>query len=152
MALQWEPRLAVGVPMIDQQHKELIQALNALLTAMASSQGKEQVAKLLEFLGQYTVSHFAAEEQIMARHRYPQAQQHQLEHEAFIGEFKKLAADFQKSGPTTGLAIKLNGKVCEWLRDHIAKSDTQLAAFVNGKAPAAGAKPAPLPPRARVGY
>jgi hemerythrin len=145
MALHWEPRLAVGVPLIDQQHKELIDALNALLTAMATSRGKEEVGKLLKFLGEYTVSHFAAEEQIMTRHRYPGLAAHQTEHEAFIGEFKKLAAEFAKSGPTTSLAIKLNGKVCEWLRDHIGGCDRQLATFVN-KAPAAPA------PRARVGY
>ena len=135
MALHWEPRLAVGVPLIDQQHKELIDALNALLSAMASSRGKEEVGKLLKFLGDYTVSHFAAEEQIMGRNAYPGFAAHKAQHEAFIGDFKKLAADFAQAGPSTSLAIKLNGKVCQWLRDHIGGMDRELATFVN-KAPA----------------
>jgi hemerythrin len=141
MALQWEPRLSVGVPFIDQQHQELIGALNALLAAMQSSRGKEEVGKLLQFLGEYTVSHFAAEEQMMARTRYPGLAGHKEQHEAFVAEFKKLAAEFAKTGPTTGLAIRLNGKVCEWLREHIGHLDRQLADFVNRRAPAA-------PPRA----
>lgn len=139
MALHWEPRLAVGVAMIDQQHMELIDALNALLTAMASSRGKEEVGKLLEFLGQYTVSHFAAEEQLMTRTRYPGHPAHEAEHDAFIREFKKLAAEFAKSGPTTGLTLKLNSSVCSWLRDHIGGSDRQFATFYNKGAPAARA-------------
>jgi hemerythrin len=139
MALSWDPRLAVGVTIIDQQHKELIAALNALLDAMATSRGKEEVGKLLSFLGEYTVSHFAAEEALMARSRYPGAAAHQGEHQAFIREFKALAADFAKAGPTTGLAIKLNGRVCSWLRDHIGGADRQLAAHLQKATPAARA-------------
>jgi hemerythrin len=136
MALNWEPRLAVGVAIIDQQHKELIGALNALLDAMSASRGKEEVGKLLSFLGDYTVSHFAAEEQLMTRSRYPGLAAHQGEHQAFIREFKALAAEFAKNGPTTSLAIKLNGRVCSWLRDHIGASDRQLAVHLQKSAPA----------------
>ena len=140
MALQWEPRLAVGVASIDSQHKQLIDALNGLLAAMASSRGKEEVGKLLKFLGDYTVTHFADEERLMAKARYPQADAHKREHEAFIIEFKELAADFAKSGPSTSLTLKLNGKVCEWLRQHIAVTDKDLAAVLNKPAASAQAR------------
>jgi hemerythrin len=131
MAMQWDPRLAVGVPIIDQQHQELIEALNRLLAAMAASKGAQEVRSLLDFLGDYVVTHFAAEEQLMARHRYPGAAEHREEHAAFVAEFKALHADFVRAGPTTGLVIKLNGRVCQWLREHIAGSDKKLATFVN---------------------
>jgi hemerythrin len=131
MAMQWDPRFAVGVPIIDQQHQELIEALNRLLAAMAASKGKEEVRGLLEFLGDYVVTHFAAEEQLMARHSYPDAAAHRAEHEAFVAEFKALHAEFMRAGATTGLVIKLNGRVCQWLREHIAGRDKNLATFVN---------------------
>jgi hemerythrin len=137
MALHWEPRLAVGVASIDSQHKQLIEALNGLLAAMATSRGKEEVGKLLKFLGDYTVSHFADEERLMARTRYPGAEAHKREHDAFIIEFKELAGEFAKNGPTTSMTLKLNGKVCEWLRQHIAVTDTALAAHLNRPAAAA---------------
>jgi hemerythrin len=134
MAMQWDPRLSVGVPLIDQQHQELIEALNRLLAAMAASKGAQEVRGLLDFLGEYVVTHFSAEEQLMARHRYPEAAAHRGEHEAFVAEFKALHAEFVRAGPTTGLVIKLNGRVCNWLRDHIAGADKRLGAFL-GRSP-----------------
>ena len=43
MQITWREELSVGVPLIDDQHKELIPHFNALLIACNEGRGKEEV-------------------------------------------------------------------------------------------------------------
>ena len=45
MAYVWSKDLETGNAMIDSQHKELIEAINALLAACATGKGRAEVAK-----------------------------------------------------------------------------------------------------------
>ncbi|MEK7700013.1 MAG: hemerythrin domain-containing protein [Planctomycetota bacterium] len=65
MAVQWSENLAVGVTMIDDQHKGIFSRINTLMSAMSQGKGKEEVGKVLEFLADYTKKHFSAEEKLM---------------------------------------------------------------------------------------
>lgn len=140
MALVWDKSLAVGVKIIDEQHQELFRKVNGLLEALLKNQGKEELGRMLGFLGTYTIDHFAAEEKLMAQYKYPEAAKHKQQHTAFVDAFLKLKAEFDKSGPTANVSITLNRFVCQWLRDHIGATDTALAKFLR----TAGAKEAML--------
>ena len=50
MAYVWSKDLETGNAMIDSQHKELIEAINALLAACATGKGRAEVAKTTKFL------------------------------------------------------------------------------------------------------
>ena len=130
MGIEWDPKLAVGVKLIDGQHQELFRRVNALLAAMEENRGREQVGKLLDFLKQYTVDHFGAEAKLMAQFRYPQAADHVAQHLDFVKTFLELHAEFVKTGPTAALTVKLNRTVCSWLRQHIGSTDKQLGQFL----------------------
>ena len=54
MAYVWSKDLETGNAMIDSQHKELIEAINALLAACATGKGRAEVAKTTKFLYDYT--------------------------------------------------------------------------------------------------
>ncbi|MHB9035807.1 MAG: hemerythrin domain-containing protein, partial [Armatimonadota bacterium] len=58
MAVQWTPDLAVGVREIDDQHRELFKRVNDLLEAMSKGKGRDEIAKVVAFLGNYVVTHF----------------------------------------------------------------------------------------------
>ena len=45
MAMQWNENLAVGVDVIDNQHKGIISRINNLLNAMSQGKGKDEVGK-----------------------------------------------------------------------------------------------------------
>ena len=45
MAYVWSKDLETGNAMIDSQHKELIEAINALLAACATGKGRAEIAK-----------------------------------------------------------------------------------------------------------
>ena len=130
MALTWDKSLAVGVKFIDDQHQELFRQVNGLLEAILKNQGKEEVGKLLAFLGKYTVEHFGAEEKVMFQYKYPDLNKHTKQHADFIAAFTKLKGEFDKLGATPNVSITLNRFVCQWLRDHIGGTDTALGKFL----------------------
>ena len=140
MAMTWDPKLSVGVRTIDDQHKELFRRVNALLQAMEQGKGQDVLAELLGFLKQYVVEHFAAEQKLMARYRYPDAAAHEAQHERFVGDFLNLLAAFEKGGATLSLSLKLNTAVCAWLRQHIGSTDRALGQFLRAQG-AAAARP-----------
>lgn len=130
MPIQWTTKLAVGVPQIDEEHQELFARVNKLLDAMARAKAKEEIEPVIAFLSDYVTSHFGGEQRLMQLHRYPDVAEHVAQHAYFVGEFKALAAEFQRAGPTALLGIKLNKLLCDWLRDHVGTTDRKLGAFL----------------------
>lgn len=126
MALAWSKKLAVGHPLIDQQHQELFRRFGAFIAACQNAQGKEQVDAMFEFLGSYVTTHFAEEERLMTRHAYPEAQAHYAEHRSFVAQLETLKAELRQNGPSSSVVIQLNQTLLDWLLRHIQKIDVQL--------------------------
>ena len=139
MPIYWTPKLAVGVTQIDEEHQELFDRVNRLLDAMVQARAKEALQPLLGFLADYVETHFGGEQRLMQQHRYPEAAAHLAQHAHFVGEFKALAAEVERSGPTALLSIKLNKLLCDWLRDHVSVVDRKLGEFLQGTGRAARA-------------
>ena len=128
--IEFDPVLLTGVPAIDQQHRELFERVGTLLEASRSRRSREEVLRLLEFLGQYVVEHFAAEEREMLRSGYPKREAHELEHRQFVKEFEILRLELKSEGPTRLFVIRVGNRVTEWLREHIYRTDRLLGAWL----------------------
>jgi hemerythrin len=139
MAILWTPRLAVGVPQIDEEHQELFGRVNKLLEAMAQAKAREVIQPIVGFLTDYVVVHFGGEERLMRQHRYPEAQEHLAEHVYFVEQFQAMAAELKKVGPTATVNIKLNKLLCDWLRDHVSNTDRKLGEHLRSVGAAARA-------------
>lgn len=133
MALKWTDDLSVGVHEIDTQHKELFRRTNDLLAAMSQGKGREEVTTVLEFLGDYVVTHFGTEERYMSRYGYPDRRNHASLHSSFIAEFNSLEAKIAAGGPSSSLAIDLQKRLSSWLTNHIGSVDKVLGAYLNTK-------------------
>jgi len=130
MAYMWDPGLTVGVRPIDAQHKELFQRIEELLVALRAQKGKEESTRLMDFLSDYVVQHFGAEEKLMKEHAYPKMAAHLAQHERFIALFSELKGELQAKGTTLSLALRINTEVGNWLREHILRVDRALAEFL----------------------
>ncbi len=126
MAFGWNSALELGVREIDDQHRELFRRIDLLVDAMMKKRGPDELASLFDFLGTYVYEHFAAEEQLMRVHAYPQRAEHEAEHRRFIEDFKELQREYVKEGGTALLLVKVNGRVTQWLAGHIARTDREL--------------------------
>jgi hemerythrin len=139
MTFEWTPELAVGVEAIDEQHRELFRRTEVFLqAAQASAEGRE-LLRLLGYLGEYVVTHFEAEEALMAELAYPSAAAHTAEHARFTREFVRMRDGFARAGPDAELVARVRREVCDWVIRHVTEADRQLAAFVRGSGERAGA-------------
>jgi len=130
LPILWDPDLSVGVEAIDAQHQELFGRIDRLLEAIRERHGAEEVARLLEYLGEYVLAHFSSEEKLMLEQAYPHYDAHRQEHLRFVREFGALRAEHEKEGPTAALLIRVTNRVTAWLREHIYRADRDLAAFL----------------------
>jgi hemerythrin len=130
MIIQWTDDLSVGVLMIDDQHKSLINQLNALMDAMWDGKGKDQTDKLMAFLANYVVEHFGAEENLMLANNFPKYAQHKQIHETFIRDFSEFKSKHDSGEATLAFSIKVLDDTCEWLRQHIRVMDKELGSFL----------------------
>ena len=127
MSLELDPLLLTGIDEIDGQHRELFARIGALLEASRSGRSREEVVRLLEFLGSYVVDHFAVEERIMEEAGYPRLGGHRAEHLQFMKELAILRHELKSEGPTKLFVIRVGNRVTEWLREHIYRTDRILA-------------------------
>ena len=52
MPVAWDPSMATGVTHVDQQHQELFRQVAALGEAMKQGRGRDEIARILDFLAQ----------------------------------------------------------------------------------------------------
>ncbi len=129
MTVRWTPDLEVGIPDLDAQHRELFARLDRLLEAIVGGD-RAEVGRLLEFVGDYVVTHFGAEERWMAEEGYPDYAAHKAEHDLFIQEYLRYTVEFEQKGPSVLVGMRVNNWLAEWLRGHIAGTDQGLRRFV----------------------
>jgi hemerythrin-like metal-binding protein len=128
--VQWTDDLSVGVELIDEQHKMLINRLNSLTRALESQQGPTEIAATLNFLIEYTHFHFSTEEKHMAANSYPGLEQHRRKHGEFKATLGSLEEDFREEGATPMLADSIDTLLVNWLIKHIRGVDVEFGAFL----------------------
>ena len=92
--LEWGDAWLTGHPVIDADHKMLVQYVNELSQAMYSGQGKSVAAEVLAKLVQYTRDHFAREEVIWTNGGLSSLAQHQKTHTSLVSKVEAFQADF----------------------------------------------------------
>ncbi len=126
----WNSKLAVGVPLIDEQHQEWMKRVSDLSAAIAANRGVDYVSKTLSFMVEYTEHHFTTEENLMREKGYPDMAEHRKQHESLRKTLADLVRDFDEDGATHELARFTNTFLVNWLTDHIRKLDAKFGAFL----------------------
>ena len=125
---QWTKDYAVGVQQIDREHQRLFALAESLHEAMLEGQGKAILQDLLASLAAYTCYHFAHEERLMERIRYPDYRQHREQHEALRLRVRAIQ-DRISSGEMT-MTIEVMHFFMEWLQRHTTTSDREIAGYM----------------------
>ncbi len=129
MAMGWTEDLAVGVGIVDEQHKIWFDKANELFGAGKKGQASEFIGQLLEFLDDYTRKHFHDEEQYMRSINYPEYDRQKLLHTGFIGQLDKLKKEFRESGGNLLVILNANQMVIDWLTKHISNEDKKIGVY-----------------------
>lgn len=128
--MQWDDSLALGVGLIDEQHKQLIKRLDDLAKAVEDNQGPTAVASTLSFLSEYTEFHFREEEEHMAALNYPGLAGQKAMHQEFRTVLKSMDVDFETDGASDYLAKQVNTFLITWLARHIQQADREFGKFL----------------------
>jgi len=131
--IEWDDSLSVGVDLIDEQHKMLIQRIKDLAEAVGSSRGAEQIVKTLGFMIDYTEFHFSTEEKHMTELGYSRFESHKQQHEEFKSTLNEMVMEFEEDGATAQLSEWVNNYLINWLIKHIKSIDTKLSEFLQEK-------------------
>jgi hemerythrin len=126
--LNWNDNLSVGVRVLDDDHKKLIDMLNRLYEGMKAGHGKDVIGKILDDLVSYTVVHFAREEDFFARTGYPDVE-HKQEHKDLVKKAGTLQSRY-KSGECA-LSIETLDFLKDWLAIHIQGADKKYSNHLN---------------------
>jgi len=127
--LTWNSSYSVGVKPLDSQHTVLFELLNDLHAAMLKGQAQSLTGTLLRKLVDYTHTHFAAEEKMLADSRYPGLADHKIKHRELIQRVEGYSARFEKGEIT--LNLHLLNFLRDWLTNHIQKMDHEYGPRLN---------------------
>jgi hemerythrin len=134
MAYQWDSSLETGYDLVDNQHKQLIAAVNALVEASQSGRGDKAVMQTVDFLTGYTIKHFSDEEKLQLKYDYPDYLNHKRIHDDFKVTVTGLTNRLIKEGPTPELVNIVSSAIGAWLLNHIKGDDFRMATYVKAKA------------------
>lgn len=131
MGISWRDDLAIGDEKIDSQHRELIERFDNLLSACRNGEGKQELARLLDFLDQYVILHFGEEESRQRLVGYPAYPGHRVQHKDFIEKISQLKSRIASDGEIQlDHLLETNSMLLDWLVNHISTSDKALGEFI----------------------
>ncbi len=122
--VEWDPSFATGIPSVDEQHQQLIHILNLLAATVETGPTPKQLLDIVAQLADYTRYHFTEEERLMEAMKYPELEEHRLEHQTFINQIELF--DLDAILATEGLASEMLHFLKTWLCDHILGIDQRL--------------------------
>ena len=126
----WHDSYSVGVRLIDEQHKHLINLTNRLFRSCMESTERSK-AIFLETIHEavnYVGYHFSTEEKIMERINYPDYRRHKLEHTEFVRKVFTKVEDFGSGKILAPLTFVYFLR--EWILHHIAVSDKKMGDYL----------------------
>lgn len=123
--VSWSDSLSLGIAKVDEQHKKLIQMMEELDEAIRNNEGADAVEDVLTNLFNYAQTHFAVEEELFRKHKYPEMTLHELEHQRFIA--KAFAFKERLASNKPGLALELLTFLSSWVLNHIELTDKRYA-------------------------
>lgn len=126
--LEWTEEYSVHIAAVDEQHRTLLELLNALTEGIEKGTAREGMSALLRRLAIYTCEHFSSEERLFEQHAYPRAAEHVAEHRRLTDRVLEFQQRFEEG--KVNVDLELLAFLRNWLRGHIQGSDRAFGAHV----------------------
>ncbi len=129
--MSWDRDVECGVDAIDDDHRQLMDLMNATYAEMMSGEGLGNPEPLLDKVQALLETHCAAEEQMMVKSAYPQTTNHQRTHRELLERLTLLRRSLQSGRADVGKEIFEH--LSAYLREHMLNADIALADHVMGR-------------------
>jgi hemerythrin len=122
----WQPANEIGIPIIDEQHRGVVSAINSLRYCIQSGNATTAYGSTMDLLNYYTRMHFQAEEQLMKEAGYPEVEEHMAHHVKLMEQFVAMTKKAANEDSADDLLVFLK----EWWLNHINNEDREYAVCV----------------------
>ncbi|HSW62860.1 MAG TPA: hemerythrin domain-containing protein [Dissulfurispiraceae bacterium] len=130
--LKWSEKLSVGVPEIDNQHRQIAFLANLLLEKLPGG-SDVLVCDTFDFFETFISDHFRTEERYMIStpaHVYRGTEAHKLAHQSFLSAYRAFRADLDKGAADACFVREFSRWISEWYQEHIQNHDKELGVFL----------------------
>jgi hemerythrin len=130
MLVEWDDRYSMGIPLIDSQHRKLIEMTNDLYNACleGTEAAEDTFRSAIHSMVDYVKYHFAAEEKLMETSKYPGLNAHRREHEGFVLKVLQEVRDFENGKKfIPNIFVRY---LKDWILAHIAVEDRKYAEYL----------------------
>lgn len=128
---EWDESYDVGVEEFNEQHQHWFSFVNALFDAITNKRGNKELGEVLSNLLDFTVMHFASEEEVMLKYGYPDFHSHKQKHDEFIKEINEIQEKFNAGSKSVSIEMLI--LLVNWLKTHIVKYDKNYGSFFSRK-------------------
>lgn len=128
--MTWDEKYAVGIDIIDQQHKQLIRMIDDLHEALVAEKGQQLLGEIVARMVDYAVYHFSTEELLLKQNGYALYGSHKREHEEFTAKARELQERVEGRGFV--LSLEVLRFLRDWLTNHILVNDRKYAPSLIG--------------------
>jgi len=128
MYIRWSELFETGIIEIDNQHKKLVEIINSLYEGYNSKENFD-LNITINALIKYSEYHFATEEKLFKKSKYPYYEEHIKIHSKFKEKFADLS-NSQKASDHD-MFIETLTFLKDWLIDHILNTDREYLDYLN---------------------
>jgi hemerythrin len=129
--IEWRDEFSIGLPGVDQDHRELIGEINRLHEQIRSGTGAAALSLMLGGIQTAIAAHFALEEKDMASLGYDQLATHKVDHERLLDDILDIIDDVC-DGAGYDPSV-LSGRLADWFGNHFRTHDARLHAWLVGQ-------------------
>ncbi len=125
--IEWDSSCNIGVKLIDEQHKRIVDIINLLHFDSDATVNSETISEVLTRLTSHAKDHFWYEEKLLEEHGYSDLGHHIEEHVEYrfkVINFCKDTMNYKDSVP-----VELLQFIRDWWMDHILETDMKYKSF-----------------------
>lgn len=123
--IEWTEEFEVGVPTLDEQHRNLIEIVNRFDDARRRGKGNRIMTEILNEILGYTQEHFAYEEKLMRESEYEDLAAHQGQHRQLLQKIERL--QFEYAEKRQRITSEMGELFRYWITSHILQHDQGYA-------------------------
>lgn len=128
MFIKWKKSYETNNPIIDQQHKRLVEIINELYDAIKDRGDINHAYITYNELLKYTKIHFLREESLLTNANYKDLEKHKELHKKLTAQVHKLNDEFASNRKDVCVETILFLKT--WLTDHIIAEDLKYVPHI----------------------
>ena len=122
--LNWKPEYSVGVPAVDDEHRQMISMINGLHDRLGGRSDAEAIEMFLGDIHAAIAAHFALEERFMRKAEYEEYEDHKDDHEELLDQLRDLMDDYVEDTETGNEILKQ--RLTDWFGNHFSSFDARL--------------------------